>query len=123
MSAYQSNAPEIQDLRQAYISQGLSSEKAEQQLLQDLQRLSGEYAIEESTNWQKLNFEASERDRVERRALAKAKAASEAAGSLGPYFTSTQNISGDGKAVLPQIKTVNGDQKIPLAGKMNVDLN
>lgn len=124
MSAYQSNAPEIQDLRQAYLTQGLTPERAEQQVQQDLQRLSGEYAVEEGTNWQKMNFMASERDRVERRALAAAKAKAEQEGSpSGPYFVSTQSISSDGKALLPEIKTVNGDQKIPLAGKMNVQIN
>lgn len=56
-------SPEFMDLRQAYMDQGLSASQADNQVAQDVQRMFGEYAIQERTNWDKKKFEANERQR------------------------------------------------------------
>lgn len=57
LNSLQSGSPEFADLARAYMNRGLSQVKAANQITQDIQRLSGEYAVSESTNFQKLNYQ------------------------------------------------------------------
>lgn len=57
LNSLSSGSPEFVDLTAAYMNRGLSQEQALNQVAQDVQRLSGEYAINEKTNFQKLNYQ------------------------------------------------------------------
>lgn len=49
--AIQSGAPEVRDLIQAYVSQGMSPEDASRQVLTNYQRLSGQYGVKRDRDW------------------------------------------------------------------------
>src|SRR5690606_5214477 len=80
-------SPEFADLKQAYIDRGMSSDQADNQIIQDIQRLAGQYAISEETNWNKLRearasrAEARENQLHQLRLRAMAKELSEGNGS------------------------------------------
>src|SRR5690606_20867839 len=70
--ALEMGSPQFADLKQGYIDRGMSSAQADNQIIQDIQRLSGQYAVSEETNWRKLNYEESVRARREAAALRRA---------------------------------------------------
>lgn len=126
MSAIQSGAPEVRDLIQAYQTQGMSPEQAAAQVAADAQRLSGQYAVSEETNWNRMNYNLRASELAETRAARQAKAAASAQSSGvpagGTYFVPGITPKPDGSGVIAERDVVD-NLEIPLAGKSNVNFN
>lgn len=102
-------SPEFMDLKQAYIDRGMSPDQADNQIIQDIQRLSGEYAVSEKTNIPKLNFERQLRqdafDRAIRSAQLKASLTPEGQQSSPNYLNITAYTIEGTNQVAPSITT------------------
>ena len=101
----------------------MTPEQAASQVAQDVQRLSGEFGVRRDRDYQYDNLQL----RKQELALSRARAAmdtkaNQEQASLGTYFTPTAQITSDGQGIAAQ-RTKVGDIEIPLAGKMNVDIN